>query len=132
MLGSTTTIAEERPTMIKLKKGEKAPFEGLLFNKLASAEILVGPKSDLDLKLKHELDLEKAKAKYDLLLGNSKIIFETSEQKNKEILDIKNREIENLYKNLSTKKSDWNAPLGFIAGAAVSILIFYISTKVER
>tara|TARA_Y100000310_G_scaffold301640_1_gene338307 strand:- start:505 stop:915 length:411 start_codon:yes stop_codon:yes gene_type:complete len=131
-------IYAQTPKISYLKTGTRAPFAGYLYNPEAQAEF----ESKLNLceqscELGIGIALRKQEAKHTLEVEILRSEFKISEQKNKDLLALKEGENKRLVKAYEKKvnQKDYNvlyAIGGYIAGVATAILIFYASVKVAQ
>jgi|TARA_R110000765_G_C18655620_1_gene576135 hypothetical protein len=127
----TTTSTTGKFTI--LNKGSTAPFAGTLFDPVATAKILA--EKEIQRKLcesrsKYEKDIINATCKRETDLLRSAL--EIEKRKNNLIVSAQQEEIETL-RNLA-KGSDntfWTA-IGFAAGAATSIAIFFAAVEITK
>jgi len=127
----TTTSTTGKFTF--LQKGVEAPFDGTLFDPLATAKILAEKEmaeKECQLKFKYEKDLLNAACKKEIDLLKSAL--EIEKKKNNLIVSAQQEEIEAL-RNLA-KGSDntlWTV-VGFVVGAATSIAIFFAAVEIAK
>ena len=127
----TTTSTTGKFTI--LNKGAAAPFAGTLFDPVATAKILAEKetqKQRCKADSKYEKDLLNAACKRETDLLKSELGIE--KKKNNLIISAQQEEIEAL-RNLA-KGSDntlW-VTIGFVAGAATSIAIFFAAVEVSK
>ena len=127
----TTTSTTGKFTFIP--KGVVAPFDGTLFDPVATAKILAEKemvKKDCLLKSKYEKDLLNATCTRETDLLSSAL--EIEKRKNNLIVNAQQEEIETL-RNLA-KGSDntlWTA-IGFTVGAVTSIAIFFAAAEIAK
>ena len=127
------------PRLTGIEKGEAAPFDGVLLNMSAAAQLFVENTDKnklLECNLKLDKGLELQKAEYDLKLNILQVHLDAVDQKYKEILIIKNAEIDDLYETLKKNQGGdyhefWLAG-GVLVGIATSILIFYAAVEVQK
>ena len=116
-----------------LNKGESAPFEGTLFDPVATAKILAEQETQqqkCETTSKYEKDLLNADCKRETDLLNSAL--EIEKRKNNLIVSAQQEEIESLRK--LAKGSDntlWTA-IGFVVGSAASIAIFFAAAEIAK
>jgi len=126
----------EPPKIVDLKKDEKAPFAGVLLNPTAGAQMLANQKfTEAGCKLKVDFELKKFKAQHDLMMESLRISMNASKDKYTSLLKIKDEEVERLSSIALDRPSDyshWWAAGGFLAGALVSIGIFYAAAEVSK
>lgn len=119
-----------------LDKGEEAPEDGVFLTKVEAANIIVERES---FKEKLKFELEEQQKRSDVICNAEKevkdIKLSIQQEKNKDILSIKDKQIENLYKELEKESGDYSM-WWFIGGATVgtvaSIAIFFAATQVEK
>ena len=71
--------SEALPKVTEIKKDTPAPFDGVLLSPPAAAQMLANKKYiDLECKLKIDLELDKLKAKNDLLLKSLQASLDAS------------------------------------------------------
>ena len=127
----TTTSTTGQFTFIK--KGTTAPFDGTLFDPVATAKILTEremAEKDCQLKSKFEKDLLNAACKRETDLLNSALTIE--KRKNNLIVNAQQEEIETLRKLAKGSDNTLWVAIGFVAGAATSIAIFFAAVEVSK
>lgn len=130
MLFSFSALAQ-----VAVKTGDRIPADGVYLTLQEAAE-LIADKEFRERECKLELDFAKkeleTKHSGEVQKLNSKI--EIMDEKNKIVLELKQKQIDNLYKELENKKdySLWWASGGVVAGAATAILIFFAATQTEK
>lgn len=128
--------SEAPPKVTEIKKDTPAPFDGVLLNPSAAAQMLANKKYiDLECKLKIDLELDKLKAKNDLLLKSLQTSLDASNKKYDSIIAIKDEEIYRLTDIAMESPSDyshWWAAGGFLVGAAVSLGIFFAAAEAGK
>ena len=115
----------ETPKFTILGEGQCAPFEGVLFDKNATAEILARQgisATACDLKIKYALD--KQQARYELDVGNIQIRYESLMKENNLLIEQKDKEILQLQQSLK-KHSPRNKWMWFVGGAVVGSAATY-------
>ena len=133
LLFSFSSHAQE---IVPLGKGEPSPFDGVLLDAAATAEIIA----------KNEVTEEQCTAKTQYEVGKATNsctlkgeIAETSLKIEKEtsanLILLKNQEIERLNKKLEKSGTDWG-PLWFaggsVVGVAMSLTIFFLAVQTVR
>ena len=120
----------DRGRYAQVLEGETSPFNGWCFDNKAAGEIFSALKhSKEQCQLQIDLSLKKQSAEYDLEVGNLKLRIGTMEEEHKEILKIKNIEIEELSAAALKRPNDyvaWWAAGGFVAGALTVVSIFLL------
>lgn len=130
LLLCTTAKAQEA---VPVTKGEPAPFDGVLLDKEAAAEILARNEvSEESCDIKTEYEVGKATSECELYKGISESKLEVEISKNAELLRVKTEEIDRLNKALESSGVDWG-PAWFAGGAAIgvatSLVIFFIAVQ---
>ena len=85
-------------------------------------------------KLKIDFEIDKEKAKYDLLLKSVQASLESVQQKYDSVTTIKDKEIDRLAKIALEKKNNYSAfwaTGGFVLGVALTIGMFYVTSEVS-
>lgn len=114
-----------------MKEGDKAPFAGTLFDVDAAAQILV-EKENAQQKCEIEKNeaLERQVAIHNLTLANEKAAKEAAQQRLKEVLVLKNDQIEFLSKQIEKEaakpKRDWG-PVWFASGILGGVILTAVS-----
>ena len=122
---SPAAYAEE-PQFTKIKKGQKAPFDGRLFNNAAVSKLIVENRMKVercDIQIAYEVSKVKAASKYqhDLLSARC----EADDQRLQDLITIRDDEIKFLRKSYKPSKNHWWAAGGFVLGSATAIGIMY-------
>tara|TARA_R110000824_G_scaffold313959_2_gene500799 strand:- start:80 stop:520 length:441 start_codon:yes stop_codon:yes gene_type:complete len=120
-----------------LKKGQKAPFNGILFDKQAEATITA--KSESVVKICNlEKDYQKKSLEADCNLSTKTLSTQLSseEAKHKALMKIKDGQVTRLTEALKkANKPDyhtWWFSGGFVAGVALSLGIFYAAVQANK
>lgn len=121
---------------VPLNKGESAPEDGVFLTNSEAAEIIVERKTAKE-KLKLELDLQKKEL--DIICEGEKKIkdlyLDAEKEKNISLLDLKEKQIQNLYKQLEEESGDYSM-LWFATGATIgtvaSVAIFFAATQTDK
>jgi len=123
----------EKPKVVEVKAGDSIPFDGVLLNPAAAAQMLANQKFlEAECKLKIDFEISKLQAQHDLLYNNLQLNLSSTEKKYSAILDIKDEEIERINKialESSGDYSHWWAAGGFLLGAAVALGIFFAAAE---
>ena len=131
-----STSLAETPKVAEIKQGQKAPYNGILYNYQANAVLLAAKEKgqlECSLQLKHNVSKEKAKC--DMLTSTVKASLDATEKKYDAILKIKNDEIGHLQKitlNQPNAYSHWWFAGGFLGGVALSMGIFYAAVQTAK
>ena len=116
----------EDPKFTKLRQGQKAPFEGRLFNDAAVSKLIVdnrlkAEQCSIEIEFHKNRAIEKEKYKYNVLSAKC----EAADDYTKDILSIKQDEINRLNKLVKPNRNMWWLSGGFIAGVGTSIAIMH-------
>jgi len=127
---------EPKGRIIALDKNTPAPFSGILFDIEAALILKVDKKySLLTDKLKLDSELKKIKSEYDLKLNTLQLKFDTLQNKSSSLLKIKDEEIvrlQDLVKKDPNDHTHWWFAGGVIAGALLSIGIYYAAAEASK
>jgi hypothetical protein len=127
---------EPKGRIITLDKDTPAPFSGILFDIEAALILKVDKKySLLTDKLKLDSELKKIKSEYDLKLNTLQLSFDTLQNKSNSLLKIKDEEIvrlQDLVKKDPNDHTHWWFAGGIIAGALLSIGIYYAAAEASK
>tara|TARA_R110000824_G_scaffold80365_5_gene202148 strand:+ start:2212 stop:2637 length:426 start_codon:yes stop_codon:yes gene_type:complete len=121
---STIAHAEDMGRFTIMSHNEAAPFEGVLFDPIATADILTARSFTLeecDLRTNHELD--KKEAEFQLERENFNIRYDALKEEYDLIIEQKDLEITQLRESLlkqSPRNNWWWAAGGAIAGVAIT------------
>ncbi len=133
----THVYAEEGSGKVtSLKKGDVAPYDGILFDGKSAAR-LVAEKDyeEFNCKLKIEYEVEKIQARHSMALATCKASFDALKEQNTSLLDIRDEEIKRLQelalKNPNSNANWWFAG-GAVAGIITSIAIFYAAVETSK
>ena len=131
-----STSLAETPKVAEIKQGQKAPYNGILYNYQANAVLLAAKeKGQLECSLQLTHNAAKEKAKCDMLTSTVKASLDATEKKYDAILKIKNNEIEHLQKitlNQPSAYNHWWFAGGFLGGVALSMGIFYAAVQTAK
>jgi len=117
---------EQKPKFTKLNQGQKAPFEGRLFNDAAVSKLIVEnrlmvEKCDIQIGYEVKKAVEREKYNYNLLSAKC----EAAADYTNDILSIKQDEINKLNKLIKPNRNMWWLSGGFMAGVGTSIAIMH-------
>ena len=120
-------------TFTLLKQGQEAPFAGFLFDQQSMAKILANTEfKELELKLRHDFELSKSNALWQLKLDNSQAAKDALEERHNSLMKIKDDEITRL-KEISLEQpndySHWWFAGGVAAGVLLCIGVFYAASE---
>lgn len=130
ILLTMTAQAEEPGKFIMLRENECAPFEGVLFDPVATAELLdvkVYAKKECDLRLSHEM--EKQEIEFQLERDKYNIRYDAIVEEHRLLIEQKDIEITQLRESL-LKQSPRNNWLWAAGGVAVGMVATYGAYKV--
>lgn len=130
-IAQTTTSTSGKFTLVK--KGEQAPFDGTLFDPVATAKIISERKtaeSYCRLRMQYEKDLANAVCKRNTDIISSEL--EIERKKHKLIVGAQKEEIETLRDLAKGSDNTLWAIIGFALGAGTSIAIFYAATEIAK
>lgn len=115
--------AEEKPIIKPLLKGQKAPFNGVLFNDLAVAQSIADKEySGEQCRLYSKYIEDREKAKCDLFIKNIQADFDALEKKYNSVVEIKSQEIERL-QEIALSKPNSNSHWWFVGGILSGVII---------
>jgi len=124
----STTSAEPKPTIIGLRKGQPAPYSGVLLNSLAAAKLFVNKDfSEQECALRLEYAVQKEIAKANLLLESTRASMHFMEQRYVSIVSIKDKEIKRL-SDIASNQNDysvWWAAGGIVVGIGLTLAVVY-------
>jgi hypothetical protein len=124
LLFSIEAHAEDAGQFTILGENEEAPFEGVLFDPIATAEILTAKNFatvECDLRLKHEM--EKKEAEFELERTNLNIKYDALLEEHNLTIEQKDMEIAQLQESLlkqAPRNNWWWAAGGLVVGVAVT------------
>ena len=126
LLLSMAAFANE-PKFVNIKKDEKAPFTGRLFNDAAVTKLIVDNRlkaQQCDIEIEYHKGRAKAEEKhnYDLLYARC----EAADQRLTDLLEIKQDENDKLKKLIKPNRTGWWLAGGFMLGTATSITIMHV------
>lgn len=125
------SLASAEPLMMRVEKGQTAPFDGRLFNDEAVASILADSESviqqcEIRKDLEWKTQMAELQYKYDLLEAE----HDALQYKHRNIVEIRDEEIEVLRRQGSTKRSMWMFLGGFALGTGTSLATYYAAVKI--
>ena len=124
------------PKVAEIKQGQKAPYNGILYDYEANAVLLASKEKgqlECSLQLKHSAAKEKAKC--EMLTSTVKASLGATEKKYDAILKIKNDQIDHLEKitlEQPNAYNNWWFAGGFLSGVALSMGIFYAAVQTAK
>lgn len=126
----STALAE--PLMVHLEEGEVAPFDGRLMNDEAVANIIAGREMSVEqCEIQKELVLSLTKAEMQLEIDYLKAELETEKEKSIALLDIRDKEIESLRKEIRPNKTMWAFFGGFLLASGTSLGTYYAVREID-
>ena len=124
------------PKVAEIKQGQKAPFNGILYDYEANAVLLASKeKGQLECSLQLKHSAAKGEAKCDMLTSTVKASLTATEKKYDAILKIKNGQIDHLEKitlEQPNAYNNWWFAGGFLSGVALSMGIFYAAVQTAK
>lgn len=112
----------------ELRKGQLAPFSGILFSRDAAAKMYTQLKfTEEECKLKLSKELSLAKLDYDTKIELLKLRLDVEVEKNQKLLVVKNDRIKFLEKNIMPPKWYESGEFWFSMGVVGGILITVVS-----
>ena len=125
------SLANAEPLMLRVERGQAAPFDGRLFNDEAVASILADSESvtqqcEIRKDLEWKTQMAELQYKYDILEAE----HDALKYKHNNIVAIRDEEIEVLRKQGSTKRSTWMFLGGFALGTGASLATYHAATKI--
>ena len=126
----STALAE--PIAVRLKEGDEAPFAGRLMNDEAIANIIAGREMSIEqCEIQKELAVSLTKAEMQLQIDYLKAELETENEKNETLLDLRDKEIEVLRKELKPNKTMWAFFGGFMLATGTSLGTYYAVREID-
>ena len=114
------------PQFIVLKKGERAPWDGRLFNSQAVSKLIVENRYKAEqCNIEIEYHKGRTKAEEQLQYDNLYARCEAADERLNDLLEIKKDENEQLKKLIKPSKSEYWLAGGFVAGVLTSIGIIH-------
>ena len=125
------SLAQAEPLMMRIERGQAAPFDGRLFNDEAVASILADSEAvmqqcEIRKDLEWKVQMAELQYKHDVLSAQ----YESLVYKHEQMIGIRNEEIEVLRKQGSTKRSTWMFLGGFALGTGASLATYHAATKI--
>jgi hypothetical protein len=136
-LACTSAFAEEpmpvRPTFTQLEKDQPAPFKVWCFNESATARMIGALEfAQRKCEVQVQLALERQTAVHALLIGNLNLRIGTAEEKHKNVLKIKDEEMQRLSAAALKRPNDythwWGIGGFFIGATSVVVLLTVLDT----
>jgi hypothetical protein len=125
------SLANAEPLMMRVEKGQTAPFDGRLFNDEAVASILADSESviqqcEIRKDLEWKTQMSELQYKYDILEAE----HDALKYKHNNIVAIRDEEIEVLRRQGSTNRSMWMFLGGFALGTGTSLATYYAVNEI--
>ncbi len=120
----------------EIKKGDPAPFTGVLMDPTAAAKVLTDKKytaEECRLEIDRELKLLSAQLELDLQISDIKL--KSSTKKYEQLLTIKDEEIGRLQELALESPNDyshWWLAGGVLGGIIISISVFAIAVEIKN
>jgi len=119
-----------------IDKGQEAPEDGVFYTNTEAVKLIADRKA---LKERHELELNSQKEELNIVCDGEKkvkdLYLDMEKQKSKLLSDLKDKQIENLYKALEKESEDysmWWFAGGATVGTVASVVIFFAATQVSK
>ena len=126
------SFATAEPLMTHLAQGDEAPFDGRLMNDEAVANIIAGREMSMEqCEIQKELAVSLSKAEMQLQIDYLKAELETETKKNETLLDLRDKEIEVLRKELKPNKTMWAFFGGFMLATGTSLGTYYAVREID-
>jgi hypothetical protein len=112
-----TGLAMAEPLSTSLKKGERCPYDGRLFNEEATASLIASNevlKEKCEISLQYQRDTLNAEHELEVKYLQSELAFEKN--KGKQLLAIRDTQIEKLQEHSNPYRALWWAAAGFTVG----------------
>ena len=125
------SLASAEPLMLRVERGQSAPFDGRLFNDEAVASILADSEAvtqQCEIRKDLEWKVQMADLQYKHVVLTAE--YQSLEYKHQQMLEIRDEEIEVLRKQGSTKRSTWMFLGGFALGTGASLATYHAATKI--
>ena len=123
------------PKVTGIKKGEEAPYNGVLLNTAAAAKIFADKDfSSQESIMRINFEVQKVHLRMQLLLDNVNLSLGTMDKKYTSIIDIKDNEIDRLSKvalENSNNHSTWWTAGGVLVGIALTIAVVYAVEEIK-
>ena len=126
------SLANGDPLISKIKEGERAPFEGRIFNDEAVATVLADSElavQQCEIKKDLEWKIEMSGLQYQHDMYKTK--HESLEFKHTELMRIKDQEIDLLLKHSFPQRTMWIFLGGFTIGTASSLATYYAVERIN-
>ena len=117
-------------------KGDKAPYDGMLLNPTAAAQVIAAKEAAVaECSLAKTYVLEREKAKCDLSVNSIGASLDALKDRHNSILSIKDEEIRRL-NQIALKRpnaySHWWFGGGIVVGIVTSVVIFYAAVEISN
>ena len=135
-LAPSQVLADDAPKVTDVLRGDKAPFDGMLLNPSAAAQMIAGKEAaKAECSLAKTYVSEREKAKCDLSVNSISASLNALEDRHNSILSIKDEEIRRL-NQLALEKPNaynhWWFGGGIIVGIVTSVVIFYAAVEISK
>jgi glutamate formiminotransferase len=132
MLLLLVSIALGEPMMMHLQEGDVAPFDGRLMNDEAVANIIANKELTREqCEIQKELAVSLTKAELQLQIDYLSAELETEKEKSAALLDIRDKEIESLRKQIKPNKTMWAFFGGFLLASGTSLGTYYAVREID-
>jgi|TARA_Y100000287_G_scaffold175933_1_gene166142 hypothetical protein len=132
LISFTTVSVASEPTVTKLKKGDKVPFQAWCFNIPAAAKLIADKESEQErCQLEISKELEKQKADFDLRIGSLAVDLEYHKELSEKTiaaLQVENQKLEQIA--LDRPNDYWY--LWFGGGIAATLIVYYVGSTIAN
>ena len=109
--------------IVKLDKGDTAPFSGTLFSTTSAAKLIIELEYDKEAcEIEKQRDLGIQKAEFNLKIDILKSKYDACESRHVDLMEIKNDQIL-FFENQLKKPANKNIPTWFAAGVVSGVAI---------
>jgi hypothetical protein len=119
-----------------IDRGQSVPEDGVFYTNTEAARLIAEKRAS---KQRHELELKSQKEELLVVCDGEKkvkdLYLDMEKQKSKLLSDLKDKQIENLYKALEKESEDysmWWFAGGATVGTVASVVIFFAATQVSK
>ena len=135
LAGNTFALTNTSTTgqFTNLKKGDTAPFDGILFDPVATAKIISDKqfsRNKCALEIEMQKKLVESRCTRDVDILKAELQIET--RKNNLIVTAQREEIDSLRKLAKGNDNTLWATIGFALGAVTSVAIFFAAVEIAQ
>lgn len=128
-----SSIALAQPELTDLKKGQRAPYDGRLFNIEATAEIISqkeNAQTECDLNLEHQKSILSTEHQLEEKYLIAELEFQ--KEKNQQMLALRDKQIERMQESYNPYRALWWSVAGFTVGTLSSLGIYYSVVEINK